>query len=102
MATNHPSHACSRAAFRLGFQALCLSCVCLGLALASAASLLGQGAAAVHPDSSGIAGHLAAHDTHEPIGNSFALDERGGVYIVSDAALYKFVRGSDGSRAAPA
>lgn len=70
MPTNHPSHACSRAAFRLGFQALCLSCECLGLALASAASLLGQGAAAVHPDSSGIAGHLAAHDTHEPIGSA--------------------------------
>jgi hypothetical protein len=26
----------------------------------------------------------------EPIGNSFAVDEQGGVYIVSDAALYRF------------
>ncbi|PYO97750.1 MAG: hypothetical protein DMD60_05890 [Gemmatimonadetes bacterium] len=70
MATNHPSQACSRAAFRLGFRALRLSCVCLGLAVASAASLLGQDAGAVHPDSSGIVGHLAAHDTHEPIGSA--------------------------------
>ena len=26
----------------------------------------------------------------EPIGNSFAADEKGGVYIVSDAAMYRF------------
>ena len=26
----------------------------------------------------------------EPIGNSFAVDETGGVYIVTDRALYRF------------
>jgi hypothetical protein len=29
-------------------------------------------------------------DTGEPIGNSFAVDETGGVFIVSDAAMYRF------------
>ena len=29
----------------------------------------------------------------EPIGNSFAVDETGGVYIVTDAALYRFDAG---------
>ena len=33
----------------------------------------------------------------EPIGNSFAIGETGGVYIVSDAALYRFVAASDGT-----
>ena len=33
----------------------------------------------------------------EPIGNSFAIGETGGVYIVSDAALYRFVAGPDGT-----
>jgi hypothetical protein len=32
----------------------------------------------------------------EPIENSFATDEKGGVYIVSDAALYRFDLGKDG------
>jgi hypothetical protein len=36
-------------------------------------------------------------DTKEPIGNSFAVDETGGVYIVSDAALYRFTAGGDGT-----
>ena len=33
---------------------------------------------------------------NEPIENSFAVDEHGGVYIVSDAALYRFGLGKDG------
>src|SRR3712207_1566384 len=33
----------------------------------------------------------------EPIGNSFAIGETGDVYIVSDAALYRFVAGPDGT-----
>jgi hypothetical protein len=32
----------------------------------------------------------------EPIGNSFAVSETGGVYIVSDAALYRFSAADDG------
>ena len=32
----------------------------------------------------------------EPIENSFASDEKGGVYIVSDAAMYRFGLGRDG------
>jgi hypothetical protein len=35
-------------------------------------------------------GKLRAKELDEPIGNSFAVDETGGVYIVSDAALYRF------------
>ena len=35
-------------------------------------------------------GRVESLDTNEPIGNSFAVDERGGVYIVTDAALYRF------------
>ena len=41
-------------------------------------------------------GELHSLDTGEPIGNSFAVDETGGVYVVTDAALYRFVAGSDG------
>jgi hypothetical protein len=33
----------------------------------------------------------------EPIGNSFATGENGGVYIVTDAALYRLVLGRDGT-----
>src|SRR5437870_10913271 len=33
----------------------------------------------------------------EAIGNSFAVDETGGVFIVSDHALYRFDAGADGS-----
>ena len=29
-------------------------------------------------------------DTGEPIGNSFAVDETGGVFIVTDKAMYRF------------
>ena len=35
-------------------------------------------------------GKVRAKDMGEPIGNSFAVDENGGVYIVTDAALYRF------------
>ena len=44
----------------------------------------------------GVVGYIGRHSGHvhsralgEPIGNSFAVDELGGVYIVSDAALYR-------------
>jgi hypothetical protein len=36
-------------------------------------------------------------DTHEPIGNSFAVDETGGVYIVTDGAMYRFDAAPDGT-----
>jgi hypothetical protein len=35
-------------------------------------------------------GAVRTHDLGEPIHNSFAIDERNGVFIVSDAALYRF------------
>jgi hypothetical protein len=35
-------------------------------------------------------GAVKALNTHEPIGNSHAVDETGGVYIVTDGALYRF------------
>lgn len=35
-------------------------------------------------------GTVRSLDTHEPIGNSFAVDETGGVYVVTDAAMYRF------------
>jgi hypothetical protein len=34
--------------------------------------------------------------TGEPVGNSFAVDDDGGVYIVSDDALYRYEAGPDG------
>jgi outer membrane protein assembly factor BamB len=46
---------------------------------------------------SGVVGVVGRHsgavhsvDLKEPIGNSFAVDETGGVLVVSDAALYRF------------
>jgi hypothetical protein len=42
-------------------------------------------------------GAVHSMDTAEPIGNSFAVDETGGVYIVTDAALYRFQAGPDGA-----
>jgi hypothetical protein len=52
----------------------------------------------------GVVGTLdaASGSTHvkalnEPNGNSFAVDDQGGVYIVTDAALYRFDAGPDGS-----
>lgn len=50
----------------------------------------------------GVVGTLAADgtiktlDTKEPIGNSFAVDETGGVFIVTDGALYRFDAAADG------
>ena len=35
-------------------------------------------------------GAVRSIDTREPIGNSFAVDETGGVYIVTDKAMYRF------------
>jgi hypothetical protein len=42
-------------------------------------------------------GRVKSFDTHEHNGNSFAVDDDGGVYIVTDAALYRFQAGSDGT-----
>src|SRR5213076_2454830 len=42
-------------------------------------------------------GAVKSLDTHEKIGNSFAVDETTGVYIVTDAALYRFTAGADGT-----
>ncbi|MEA2438193.1 MAG: hypothetical protein QOF65_2749 [Thermoleophilaceae bacterium] len=42
-------------------------------------------------------GAIKSLDTHEKIGNSFAVDETMGVYIVTDAALYRFTAGADGA-----
>jgi hypothetical protein len=44
-------------------------------------------------------GAVHSIDTKEPIGNSFAVDETMGVYIVTDAALYRFQAGADGAPA---
>jgi hypothetical protein len=35
-------------------------------------------------------GAVRSVDTGEPIGNSFAVDDTGGVFIVTDAAMYRF------------
>jgi hypothetical protein len=35
-------------------------------------------------------GQVRSLDTGEPIGNSFAVDETGGVFIVTNAAMYRF------------
>ena len=35
-------------------------------------------------------GQVRSIDTGEPIGNSFAVDETGGVFIVTDRAMYRF------------
>ena len=42
-------------------------------------------------------GAVRTLDTNEQITNSFAVDETGGVYIVSDAALYRFDAGAGGA-----
>jgi hypothetical protein len=42
-------------------------------------------------------GAIRTLDTNEQITNSFAVDETGGVYIVSDAALYRFRASADGA-----
>ncbi|WP_372791170.1 hypothetical protein [Paraconexibacter sp.] len=41
-------------------------------------------------------GTIKTLDLQEPIGNSFAVDETGGVFIVSDKAMYRFDAGPDG------
>jgi hypothetical protein len=40
---------------------------------------------------------VRTRNTGEQITNSFAVDERGGVFIVTDAALYRFDAGPDGT-----
>jgi hypothetical protein len=42
-------------------------------------------------------GSVKVLDTKEPIGNSFAVDRTGGVFIVTDRALYRFDPAPDGS-----
>ena len=42
-------------------------------------------------------GAVRTLDTNEQITNSFAVDETGGVYIVTDAALYRFDASADGA-----
>jgi hypothetical protein len=37
-----------------------------------------------------VSGQVRSVDTGEPIGNSFAVDETGGVYIVTNRAMYRF------------
>jgi hypothetical protein len=44
-------------------------------------------------------GAVRAISLREPIGNSFAVDETGGVFIVSDAALYRLDAGAGGTPA---
>lgn len=41
-------------------------------------------------------GSIKSMDTKEPNGNSFAVDDSGGVYIVTDKALYRFDAGPSG------
>ncbi|HEX4719257.1 MAG TPA: hypothetical protein VH300_12050 [Thermoleophilaceae bacterium] len=41
-------------------------------------------------------GSIKSIDTGEPNGNSFAVDESGGVYIVTDKAMYRFDAGPAG------
>jgi hypothetical protein len=42
-------------------------------------------------------GAVKPFDTKEHNGNSFAVDDDGGVYIVTNAALYRFEAGADGT-----
>jgi hypothetical protein len=42
-------------------------------------------------------GTVKVIDLAEPIGNSFAVDQTGGVFIVTDRALYRFDPAADGS-----
>ncbi|MDX6667165.1 MAG: hypothetical protein QOK04_545 [Solirubrobacteraceae bacterium] len=42
-------------------------------------------------------GAVRTINTGEPIGNSFAIDETGGVFIVSDGAMYRFDAAADGA-----
>jgi hypothetical protein len=42
-------------------------------------------------------GTIKSRDTKEHNGNSFAVDDEGGVYVVTNAALYRFEKGADGT-----
>jgi hypothetical protein len=42
-------------------------------------------------------GDVRTRDLGEPNGNSFSVDDSGGVYIVTDAALYRFDAAADGT-----
>jgi hypothetical protein len=44
-------------------------------------------------------GQVRQHDTGEPIANSFAVDESGGVYVVTQKALYRLDAQADGTPA---
>ncbi len=44
-----------------------------------------------------VSGSVKTFDTKEKIGNSFAVDDTGAVYIVTDAAMYRFRAAADGS-----
>jgi hypothetical protein len=44
-----------------------------------------------------VSGAVKSIDLAEPIGNSFAVDGTGGVYIVTNNALYRFDAGTDGT-----
>jgi hypothetical protein len=44
-----------------------------------------------------VSGAIKSINLAEPIGNSFAVDRSGGVYIVSDSALYRFDATADGT-----
>jgi hypothetical protein len=44
-----------------------------------------------------VSGAVKADDLKEAIGNSFSVDKSGGVFIVTDAALYRFDAAADGS-----
>jgi hypothetical protein len=44
-------------------------------------------------------GAIRSMALHEPNGNSFAVGDQGEIYIVTDAALYRFDTGSDGAPA---
>jgi hypothetical protein len=46
-----------------------------------------------------LSGAVKSIKLQEKIGNSFAVDEKGGVYIVSDAAMYSFRAAGDGTPA---
>jgi hypothetical protein len=46
----------------------------------------------------GRSGRVVAKATGEPIANSFAVDERGGVFIVTNDALYRFEAGGGSVR----
>jgi hypothetical protein len=43
----------------------------------------------VNPESGAIRSRLLSDEISEGVGNSFAVDEAGGVYVVTDAALYR-------------